>query len=152
MKTRLIAWEIFCAFIRYEVFKNLHFWNPSQPSRMLPYAYLYGGAKFVSSAQLRLFVLTCKFELIPFRRKLCRVFFLKRKQSVVPQGWLRCSQRCPTCSWCEPVHTIALYPLYLERNLISLFNPLNAELNPFCHLRALLEYHHILYVSMIRGK
>ena len=31
-----------------------------------------------------------------------------------------------------------------------LFNPLNAELNPVCHLLALLEAHHILHVSRIR--
>jgi len=30
------------------------------------------------------------------------------------------------------------------------FNPLNAELNPICHLLALLEAHHILHVSRIR--
>jgi hypothetical protein len=29
------------------------------------------------------------------------------------------------------------------------FNPLNAELNPICHLLALLEAHHILHVSRI---
>ena len=31
-------------------------------------------------------------------------------------------------------------------------NPLNAELNPTCHLLALLGDHHILHVSRIRGK
>ena len=31
-------------------------------------------------------------------------------------------------------------------------NPLNAELNPFCHLLALLGAHHILHVSRIRVK
>jgi hypothetical protein len=31
-------------------------------------------------------------------------------------------------------------------------NPLNAELNPICHLQALLEAHHILHVSRIRVK
>jgi hypothetical protein len=30
------------------------------------------------------------------------------------------------------------------------FNPLNAELNPICHLLALLSAHHILHVSRIR--
>ena len=32
----------------------------------------------------------------------------------------------------------------------SLLNPLNAELNPICHLLALLEAHHILHVSRVR--
>jgi len=31
-------------------------------------------------------------------------------------------------------------------------NPLNAELNPICHLMALLRAHHILHVSRIRVK
>jgi hypothetical protein len=33
-----------------------------------------------------------------------------------------------------------------------IFNPLNAELNPICHLLALLGAHHILHVSRIRVK
>ena len=33
---------------------------------------------------------------------------------------------------------------------ISVINPLNAELNPMCHLLALLGAHHILHVSGIR--
>jgi len=32
------------------------------------------------------------------------------------------------------------------------FNPLNAKLNPICHLLALLGAHHILHVSGIRVK
>jgi hypothetical protein len=35
---------------------------------------------------------------------------------------------------------------------LSRFNPLNAELNPICHLLALLGAHHILHVSRIRVK
>ena len=31
-------------------------------------------------------------------------------------------------------------------------NPLNAELNPTCHLLALLGAHHILHVSRVRVK
>jgi hypothetical protein len=34
----------------------------------------------------------------------------------------------------------------------SLFNPLNAKLNPICHLLALLGAHHILHVSRVRVK
>jgi hypothetical protein len=30
------------------------------------------------------------------------------------------------------------------------FNPINAQLNPICHLLALLGAHHILHVSRIR--
>jgi hypothetical protein len=38
--------------------------------------------------------------------------------------------------------------LYIGR---TVFNPLNADLNPICHLLALLG-HHILHVSRIRVK
>jgi hypothetical protein len=34
----------------------------------------------------------------------------------------------------------------------TIINPLNAELNPICHLLALLGAHHILHVSRIRVK
>jgi hypothetical protein len=33
---------------------------------------------------------------------------------------------------------------------VGQFNPLNTELNPICHLLALLGAHHILHVSRIR--
>jgi hypothetical protein len=36
--------------------------------------------------------------------------------------------------------------------LYQIFNPLNTQLNPICHLLALLEAHHILHVSRIRVK
>jgi hypothetical protein len=34
--------------------------------------------------------------------------------------------------------------------IFVLFNPLNVELNPICHLLALLGAHHILHVSRMR--
>jgi hypothetical protein len=34
----------------------------------------------------------------------------------------------------------------------TVLNPLNAKLNPICHLLALLGAHHILHVSRIRVK
>jgi hypothetical protein len=39
--------------------------------------------------------------------------------------------------------------VYLLINVVF-FNPLNAKLNPMCHLLALLEAHHILHVSRIK--
>jgi hypothetical protein len=36
-------------------------------------------------------------------------------------------------------------------NFSFVFNPLNAELNPICHLLALLEARHIFHVSGLRG-
>jgi hypothetical protein len=35
---------------------------------------------------------------------------------------------------------------------VAIINPLNAKLNPICHLLALLEAHHILHISRIRVK
>ena len=35
---------------------------------------------------------------------------------------------------------------------VSVLNPLNPELNPICHLLALLGAHHILHISRIRVK
>jgi len=39
--------------------------------------------------------------------------------------------------------------LYIGRTVL---NPLNAELNPICHLLALSGAHHILHVSGVRVK
>ena len=39
-----------------------------------------------------------------------------------------------------------------KQKFLSTFNPLNAELNPICHMLALLAPHHILHVSRIRVK
>jgi hypothetical protein len=41
--------------------------------------------------------------------------------------------------------------MFLE-DRVQYFNPLNAELNPICHLLALLGSHPILHVSRIRVK
>jgi hypothetical protein len=55
--------------------------------------------------------------------------------------------------WCHSAHST---PLHTARHHTAtdicrtLFNTLNAELNPICHLLALLGTHHILHVSRIR--
>jgi len=38
----------------------------------------------------------------------------------------------------------------LANSVVAVFNPLNTELNPICHLLALLGTHHILHISRIR--
>ena len=48
-----------------------------------------------------------------------------------------------------PIHNLKILQMYFRTKL---FNPFNAELNPICHLLALLESHHILHVSRIRVK
>jgi hypothetical protein len=41
-------------------------------------------------------------------------------------------------------------PLGLKKEYSYTFNHLNAELNPICHLLALLGAHHILHVGRLR--
>jgi hypothetical protein len=47
-------------------------------------------------------------------------------------------------------NSLLFYPLF--GFFWSRINPLNAELNPICHLLALLGAHHILHVSRVRVK
>jgi hypothetical protein len=44
-----------------------------------------------------------------------------------------------------------VFASYVTGN-IQIINPLNAELNPFYHLLALLGAHHILHISRVRVK
>ena len=44
------------------------------------------------------------------------------------------------------------YSAIIRLTQMMLINPSNAELNPICHLLALLGAHHILHVSRIRVK
>jgi len=43
-----------------------------------------------------------------------------------------------------------LFWWYNDTDINHIINPLNAELNPICHLLALLGTHHILHISGIR--
>ena len=47
-------------------------------------------------------------------------------------------------------HTIPYHIISYHIILYIIFNPLNAELNPICHLLALLGAHHILHVRRVR--
>ena len=51
---------------------------------------------------------------------------------------------------CETFHKVSDLDWSLARR--RQFNPLNAELNPICHLLALLGAHHIFHVSGLRVK
>ena len=44
------------------------------------------------------------------------------------------------------------YDICLKDFSRNCFNPLNAKLNPICHLMALLGAHHILHISRVRVK
>ena len=45
---------------------------------------------------------------------------------------------------------VEFYPHSFMRLPVVMFNSLNAEINPICHLLALLRAHHILHVSRVR--
>jgi len=47
---------------------------------------------------------------------------------------------------------LLLQPGIDSRRSSHVINPLNAELNPICHLLALLGVHHFLHASRIRDK
>jgi hypothetical protein len=48
--------------------------------------------------------------------------------------------------------TVSLHVNFFALNANADINPLNAELNPICHLLALLGAHHIFHVSRIKIK
>ena len=58
--------------------------------------------------------------------------------------------------WQAEILTLCLIDKFTKPNSVltynKFFNPLNTELNPICHLLALLGAHHILHVSRIRVK
>jgi hypothetical protein len=61
-----------------------------------------------------------------------------------------------------PIFQSGLYLNYTQNSVFAtqwtqtsptiMVNPLNAELNPICHLLALLGVHHILHISGLRVK
>jgi len=72
----------------------------------------------------------------------------------------KCVYIVTECTICSLVKTGSIFSLQMnnlpalsqssEVSFHSLINPLNAELNPICHLLALLGAHHILHISRIR--
>ena len=55
---------------------------------------------------------------------------------------MHCYCRTTECQMLSEEYSVGCYDYLL--------NPLNAKLNPICHLLALLGSHHILHVSRIR--
>jgi len=45
-----------------------------------------------------------------------------------------------------------IFVIFNTQYISCRINPLNAKLNPICHLLALLGAHHILHVSRVRVK
>jgi hypothetical protein len=65
---------------------------------------------------------------------------------------LRNKMKCLCNVRCSAGNNSALYPAYslTYSVVLIIINSLNAELNPICHLLALLGAHHILHVSWVR--
>jgi len=55
-------------------------------------------------------------------------------------------------SYITILNVFTVYVVVLAFSLRPRLNPLNAELNPICHLLALLGAHPILHISRIRVK
>jgi len=59
-------------------------------------------------------------------------------------------------NWCRLLYGTELFfvtfCILWPKNDLYCINPLNAELNPICHLLALLRVHHFLHVRRIRVK
>ena len=68
------------------------------------------------------------------------------------QKWLPCVQYAATRSSRNIFSQNCIRLLQCCMGGILSISPLNAKLNPICHLLALLGAHHILHVSMIRVK
>jgi len=77
------------------------------------------------------------------------------KASLVKTNITQCLMNIPTFVFIEQgcKSSRSYSSIYNEKTRFYVqFNPLNAKLNPICHLLALLGAHHILHVSRIRVK
>ena len=88
------------------------------------------------------------------------------KQPVIGQGFNTFSTFCVNRRFISVCHDcLSLGHVFSQRDMtyclllslslvvtLSHFNPLNAELNPICHLLALLGAHHILHIRRMRVK
>jgi hypothetical protein len=63
-----------------------------------------------------------------------------------------CCQLQSVLKLCDNVFSFASFVGLFDcvEGVVCLFNPLSAELNPICHLLALLGAHHIFHFSRIR--
>ena len=65
---------------------------------------------------------------------------------------------CSTCSGHQPLpfalgyYSRNKYSTPDTNSIINFINPLNAELNPMCHMLAILGAHHIFHISGLRVK
>jgi len=141
---------------KWENISDIYIWFPL--AKMLAFTKVWisefscTGLEFLSSVQT-----VCKLQNMPLHPTQFYVHFLSDKLqdtqiirlltewSKVPLGMLQVTQLTKNC--------VALYRTWWFIMMFTTachINPSNAELNPICHLLALLGAHHILHVSRIR--
>ena len=105
-------------------------------------------------------VITLNFCIFPYKIYLCLACDFQNKipsfQSIRPPVYLMTTQLVLCAVRHNPLYrifmTFILQTVNTWRHPLGGNNPSNAELNPICHLLALLGAHHILHVSRIRVK
>jgi len=95
---------------------------------------------FLVGANELIYIFVCKGKTVIVIVTVCRCAM----QNIVTQA-----TRCLGFDWnmFNVLRNTVLSKLYRY-----MFNPLNVELNPICHLLALLEAYHILHISWVRVK
>jgi hypothetical protein len=78
------------------------------------------------------------------------LFMIRNKNQFVVNSELHHMDTRQQANFHQPSVNMAKYQKGVYCLCVKVFNPFNAKLNPICHLLALLEAHHILYISRIR--
>ena len=80
------------------------------------------------------------------------LMLIARHMGMIANYVFRTGQEFSLNSYGHYSTVVVTYPLQDRGKYSKILNPLNAELNPICHLLALLGIHHFLHVSRIRVK
>jgi len=83
----------------------------------------------------------------------CSKFCTKKIQvTYIPLKNTKCTEFLLHCVLVQDASIAVILKRYYYVLVIYSINPLNAKLNPICHLLALLGAHHILHISRIKVK
>ena len=141
--------------IEYESFKESILWRNSDlvVSCNMILIRLYLGQQLLHSET---FVFPLKKALIFLKDLLFQVLSIQRKIIQLPPEKNYSEIICGYPQFCRHRHCSISIQRFLDSthllSLLTLFNPLNPELNHICYLLALLGAHHFLHFSRIRVK